>query len=621
MLRLSFACRVSRLATYTVTFFVAAGMGFSIFAAAQNNACHSGMPMKPLPAPESLPAPIKMTGIGNSHLTITATPEAQAWFDQGLSLLHDFWDYESARAFEQGVRVDPQCAMCYWGVYQALMFRNGEPNAYTQQALANAVRLKQHVSKHERLYIDAASASDDAAKAAKPGDDPDNAKEIAIWRQMVKDSPGDLQAKLFLAGALRDGYDDNGEPKKGQKEDIALIQQVLKVAPNDSAANHYWIHAIEASPHPEQAIHSAALLASLAPASGHMVHMPGHIYFRTGDYAQAEHWFAASTAVEERYQREQHVVVDNDWNYVHNLMYSIANLMEEGKMQQAAVLSAKLSGARGEFGPTLYTQSPRDGMTRLDPELPVALRTGDWNAVLRMLKDSKPGADPPHAGKEDVKLRNLTFLAGQLKEFAAGMEATQTGNIATAEAASQRLDAELWRLSQRVHDEPVPKKPSLTAPAMATVMPDAKPAPLLSNLSVMSLELRASICVAQRRLPEAKTLFDQAAHEEKDLGYAEPPRYVRPVGETEGAVLLRAGDAAGAHAAYAAALKDRPNSGFSLYGMAESSEAAGNTAVARDEYAKFLTAWKNSDANRPELAHAHEYMGSQKAVAAADTHP
>jgi tetratricopeptide (TPR) repeat protein len=620
MLRLFFACRAFRLATYTVTLFIAASTALSLPAAAQNNACHSGMQMKALPAPESLPAPIKMTGIGNSHLTITATPEAQVWFNQGLTLLHDFWDYESARAFEQGARVDPQCAMCYWGLYQTLMFRNGEPSAYTQQALASAVRLKQHVSKHERLYIDAASAADDAANAAKPGDDPDNAKEIAIWRQIVKDYPGDLQAKLFLAGALRDGYDDNGAPEKGQKEEIALIQEVLKVAPDDSAANHYWIHAVEASPHPEQAIQSAALLASLAPAAGHMVHMPGHIYFRTGDYAQAEHWFATSTAVEERYQREQHVVVDNDWNYVHNLMYSIANLMEEGKMQQATALSAKLSGARGEFGPTLYTQSPRDGMTRLDPALPVALRTGDWNAVLRMLKNSKPGADAPAIGNQDTKLENLTFLAGQLNEFAAGMQSVQSGDVAAAQAASQRLDAELWRLSQRVHDEPAPKKPSLTAPAMATVMPDAKPAPLLSNLSVMSLELRATILVAQKRLPEAKALFDQAAHEEKGLGYHEPPMYIRPVGETEGAALLGAGDAAGAHAAYAAALKERPNSGFSLYGMAQASEAADNTATAREEYAKFLTAWKSSDASRPELAHAHEYMGSQKVVAAADTH-
>jgi tetratricopeptide (TPR) repeat protein len=596
--------RILRIASVLATFSLIA----SSISAQETTACHSaGMQMKTLPAPGSLPAPVQMTGIGNSHLTITAAPEAQAWFNQGLNLLHDFWDYESARAFEQGIRVDPQCAMCYWGLYQALIFRNGETNAYTAKALANALRLKPHVSKHEQLYIDATAAADDAVNAAKPDDDPDNAKEIVIWRQIVKNYPSDLQAKLFLAGTLRDGYDDNGEPKKGQKEDIALIQQVLKAAPDDSAANHYWIHAVEASPHPEQAIKSAALLAGLAPASGHMVHMPGHIYYRVGDYAQAEHWFAASTAVEERYQREQHVAVDDDWNYVHNLMYAIANMMEEGKMQEATALSAKLSGARGEFAPTLYTQSPRDGMTRLDPLLPVALRTGDWQTVLRMLKDSRP----------DAKLENLTFLAGQLKEFAAGMQSAETGDGTGAKAASQDLDAELWRISQRVHDEPAPKKPALTAPAMAVVMPDAKAAPLLSNLSVMSLELRATILAAQKRLPEAKALFKQAAHEEKDIGYREPPAYIRPVGETEGAALLRAGDAADAHTAYAAALKERPNSGFSLYGMAQASEAAGNTTAASEEYTKFLDAWKNSDADRTELAHARAYIAAQKTVVAA----
>jgi tetratricopeptide (TPR) repeat protein len=167
-----------------------------------------------------------------------------------------------------------------------------------------------------------------------------------------------------------------------------------------------------------------------------------------------------------------------------------------------------------------------------------------------------------------------------------------------------------------VHDKPAEKKPSLTAPAMAVVMPDAKAAPLLSNLSVMSLELRATILAAKKQLPEAKNLFEEAAHEEKNLGYREPPAYVRPVGETVGAVLLRANDAEGAHAAYAAALKERPNSGFSLYGMAQASEASGNTAKAREEYAKFLIAWKHSDENRPELAHARAYLAAEKTVVA-----
>jgi tetratricopeptide (TPR) repeat protein len=338
-----------------------------------------------------------------------------------------------------------------------------------------------------------------------------------------------------------------------------------------------------------------------------MVHMPGHIYYRVGDYAQAEHWFAESTAVEERYQREQHVSVDDDWNYVHNLMYSIANLMEEGKMQEATALSAKLSSARGEFGPTLYTQSSRDGISRIDPLLPIALRTGDWNTVLRLVKDSKP----------DANLENLQFLAGQLRAFAAGMKAAETGDVAAAQSASDLLDADLWRLSQRVHDAPPEKKAAVTAPAMAVVMPDAKPGPLLNNLSVMSLELRATILAAQKKLPDAKTLFAQAADEEKKLGYREPPAFIQPVGETEGAVLLLAGDAAGAHAAYDAALKERPNSGFSLYGMAQASEAAANTAVAREEYTNFLSAWKNSDASRPEISNARAWLSGQSSVVAA----
>ena len=561
--------------------------------------------MKEIPAPEKLTVPVKMTGIGNSHLAITASPEAQVWFDQGLNLLHDFWDNESLKAFEQAVRVDPDCTMCYWGLYQALIFRSSDPNAYADQALANAVRLKDRAGKAERLYIEAAVAGDAAAKAAEPGGKPDDAKEITIWRQLVKEYPADLQAKIFLSGSLRDGYDEAGEPKKGTKEEIAILEEVLKAAPNDSAAHHYWIHAMEPSAHPEKALESATMLASLAPASGHMVHMPGHIFYRVGDYAQAEHWFAASTAVDEEYMRSQHVDVDDDWNYVHNLMYGIANLMEEGKLREATELSGKLSGARGQFRETLYIGTPRDGMTRLDPQLPVALRTGDWAGVQKMLEGARP----------EEKLENLKFLAGQLKEFARGMIAVQVGDSVAAQAASTRLDAELWRMSQKVKDAPKKKKEEAKAPVMAAVMPDALPGPLVSSLSIMSLELRGAILAEQKKLSEAKALFDEAAQEEKGLGYREPPNYIRPVGEAEGAVLMRAGDYAGAHKAYEAALVERPKSGFPLYGIARSSEAAGDAVAARAEYAKFVEAWKDGDQGMVEMTHAREYMAGAKVVA------
>jgi tetratricopeptide (TPR) repeat protein len=579
-----------------------------IAAAQQDMPGHDmGMAMKEIPAPEKLPVPVKMIGIGNSHLAITGTPEAQVWFDQGLNLLHDFWDYESIKAFEQAVRVDPNCAMCYWGLYRALMFRTSTPTSYSERALASATRLKNKSRKNEQLYIEAAMTENDVIKAASGDGNGDNAKVIAVWRSLVKKSPADLQAKIFLAGSLRDGFDENGEPKKGTKEGNAILEEVLKAAPNDSAANHYWIHAMEPSSHPELALQSATLLASLAPASGHMVHMPGHIFYRVGDYAQAEHWFAASTVVDERYMQTQHVDVDDDWNYVHNLTYGIANLMEEGKLQEATALSRKLPGARGQLQATLYIGSPRDGFGRLNPKLPVALRTGDWAGVLKMLEDEKPGD----------KLENLNFLAGELREFAAGMLALEAKDVNAAQAASVRLDAALWDMSQKVKDAPKKKKDSSTGPVMAMIMPDAMPGPLLSSLSIMSLELRASILAQQNQLPKAKSLFDEAAQQEKNLGYREPPTYIRPVGETEGIALMGAKDYAGAHKAYEAALVERPKSGFPLYGMARSSEAAGDSATARAEYANFVEAWKNGDPEASEMAHARQYLAEQKTVALA----
>ena len=121
-----------------------------------------------------------------------------------------------------------------------------------------------------------------------------------------------------------------------------------------------------------------------------MVHMPGHIFYRTGDYARAKQAFAASMKADEQYMQSQHVRVDDDWNYVHNLMYSIANLLEAGEFNEATALSAKLKDARGELESSLYPWSPRDAMSRLDPRLPVALRAADWKTVLTLLNSSNP---------------------------------------------------------------------------------------------------------------------------------------------------------------------------------------------------------------------------------------
>jgi len=558
-------------------------------------------------APEKLPAPQKMEGIGNVHLKITASPEAQMWFEQGLNLLHDFWDYESARAFEQGVRADAQCAMCYWGIYQAVSFRGGN-RYYARQALAKAAELKGHAGKTERLYIEAGEAHEAALKAEEGDSKPDFSKEIQIWRKLVKRAPKDTQPRIFLGWALVDGYDDEGEPRAGQKEGLEILQSVLKDEPDNSAANHYWIHAVEDSLKPERALHSAEILGSLAPASGHMVHMPGHIYYRVGDYERAEKSFAASTQADEHYMQAQHVQVDDDWNYVHNLMYAIANLMEEGKLKEATALSNKLAGARGELANTLYPWSSRDATARLDERLPVALRTANWPRVLELLK----------AGQPDESLPNLKFLRQDLMEFASGMQALEAKDLAKAEESSRRLDAELWRTSQRLKDEDAEKpkekkKPEETAPKLK-VMPDAYPKPLVSILSIMSLELRGGMLVARNQIDEAKKLYAQAAREEKALGYREPPVYIRPVGETEAAALMAAEQWADAREAYKAALAERPHSGFPLYGIALSSERAGDGNAAKTEYEEFMAAWKHADADLPQFAHARAFLGGREAA-------
>ena len=566
---------------------------------------------KTVPPPSELPVPIPMTGIGNSHMKITASPAAQLWFNQGLTLMHDFWDYESARAFEQSIRVDPKCAMCYWGLSQSLQFGHNTGIDYSKQALDQAVALQSHTSKKEKLIIQATQLenSEDRGKLAGARDNKKASTTSELWQRAVDKDPKDPQTRIFLAESLMDGYTDAGEPKPGTQKAIDILTAVLKDYPGDSAANHYWIHAMEPSSHPERAIVSSQKLASLAPASGHMVHMPGHIFYRTGDYKSAEHWFAASTAVDEAYMHSQHVAVDDDWNYVHNLMYGIANLMEEGKLHEATELSGKLAGARGELSPTLYLGSPRDSMTRVNALLPIALRTADWQQVEALLSASKP----------DDKLENLVFLAGNLKQFSSGMISVEKGDLASAQLASNALDADLWRKTQALKDKPAPKPEPKPATPLTTatvpVLPDATAPPLLASLSIMSLELRASILAAQKNLPEAKTLFTQAAKEEKDLGYREPPMYIRPVGETEGWALLSAGDPDDAHTAYAAALADRPNSGFALYGMARSSEAAKHTDLAHTEYQQFLTAWHDSDPNSEEQTHAHAYLGTPATVA------
>jgi tetratricopeptide (TPR) repeat protein len=533
----------------------------------------SGMELIEQVPPEQLPPPRKLSGVGNAHIPITASREVQAWFDQGLNLYHDYWDYESARAFEQAIRLDPQCAMCYWGLGKAEGFYHSNSQGYAKPAFEKAASLLDHVSEREQLYIRATMA--------------DYTTAPEMWRTLVQRYPDDFEAQLLLAPW------DSGQY-------VAALERILKADPNSSAANHMYIHALEGSDHPERALHSAEILARLAPASGHMVHMPGHIFFRLGDYAGAEEAFAASGRVDERYMRDQHVDPDNDWNYVHNLMYAVANFLEEGKFDDATTSSMKLTGARGVLDSTLYTYSTRDSMSRLEPRLPVALRTANWALVLDLLNGATVPADRP----------NLAFLAAQLRAFATGMRAVDDGDADGGAKSFASIDAALAALPPEPARGQAPMPVMAMTPPRNQVRPDALLPPIVSTLRIMAAELHGAVLMAEGRRAEADAAFEMAAKAEKDLGYREPPIYIRPVSESHAAALLAAGDATAARAAFERALTQRPRSGFGLYGLAICSEKSGEIARAVKEFAAFLDAWKRADKSLPQVSHAREYIAA-----------
>lgn len=567
--------------------------------------CHGAESAVQGVAPEKLPPPVKMQGIGNGSMTITAAnDEAKMWFTQGLNLLHDFWDYESAKAFEQAVRSDPQCAMCYWGLYKAEVFRSTDV-PWAKVALDRAVSLQRHASKPEQMYIKAAAAgykestADDHPKSGpKPGAKKKPAEstkhvdsnEAKLLRKLVKMSPEDVQARIFLAESIRDGFDEKGEPRAGTAESDGILAEILKQHPEDTAANHYWIHAMEPSLHPERALESSRKLGVLTPSSGHMVHMPGHIFYRTGDYETARTAFLSSMNVDETYMRTQNVSVTDDWNYVHNLMYMIADLMEAGRVREAMEISEKLTKARGEVGGTLYRQVPRDGMTRLSVELPVLLRAGAWESAVRELERSSPAPE----------LKNLVELRAAMLDYTQGMAALEHGDAKAAAAKSDALDAKVKNAPE--------SKDETSGMSMSR---DAMAQPVHSYMDVAAQELRASVLLAQGRGVESDAMFTKAAKAERELGYREPPFYIRPVEETRGDALLHAERFDEAKKAFAEALKQRPGSGFALYGVAQADARAGHRREATEDYAHLLQAWAKADADLPQLRAARQWMEGQ----------
>jgi len=248
-------------------------------------------------------APVRlMAGLGDHrHPIATAEPEAQRFFDQGLNLVFAFNHEEAVRSFARAAELDPKAAMPRWGIALALgpninldVDPARERAAY--DAVQKALALARGAPAHERAYVEALARRYANARA---GDPPIDLKALAAdyknaMGEVVRRYPDDLDAATLYAESAMDLHpwqlwQANGAPTEGTEEIIAVLESVLKRDPLHPGANHYYVHAVEASPYPERALPSAARLETLVPGAGHLVHMPAHIYMRTGDYLRAAH--------------------------------------------------------------------------------------------------------------------------------------------------------------------------------------------------------------------------------------------------------------------------------------------------------------------------------------------
>jgi tetratricopeptide (TPR) repeat protein len=548
---------------------------FVVPLAAQTAHVHADTAEKPA---STLPPPVMIAGVGNSHLQITtSSPDAQRWFDQGLSLLHCFWDFEALRAFREAARLDPSCAMCQWGMHRAMEF-SGADEKDLKAVVAKMKELAPKATDHEQRYIRSIVESND-----KQGEERSKAYQHEM-EGLVYRYPDDLDAQAFLALGLGSGFDEKDEPRAGALYGMAILREMLRNHPDNAAANHYWIHAVEASAHPEWALESAEKLGGLTPGSGHMVHMPGHIFFRTGDYEKARKCFLDAMQVDEAYMRSQKLAPKDDWNYAHNLSYFIANSAEEGRAKEALEYATKLEplakDPAGSDNPGFYVIQIGGTWSRL------AIRFGKWDEAIR------------HPADYGIPEDKLPLAAKALRDgmvtYARAMQALEREDLASAERAGDQLDAMLWRLMRErtaKSDNPDSKAKALAGTAQRVE----------GLLSVASRELAGNLESHRGHFDRAKVLLEQAVEAEQKLGYAEPPVYSRPALESLGYACIRAGKWDDARAAFRKVLIARRHSGFGYYGIALAWQKEGKKDEATKAWAEFKNAWQYADSDLPML--------------------
>ena len=513
-------------------------------------------------AADTKPATL-MSGLGNLHHPVsTRNAEAQKFFNQGLTLIYAFNHEEAARSFKRVAELDPKLAMAWWGYALAVGPNYNESTIdparmkSAVEAVQKAQSLSANATEIERAYINALEkrftleANPDVKKL---GTDYGNA-----MREIYQRFPDDLNAATLYADSLMNVqpwqlWAKDGKPLGNTEEIVRVLEDVLRRDPQHIGANHLYIHAVEASRQPERGLPSAERLGKLTPAAGHLVHMPGHIYIRTGDYAQAAKVNIDAAAVDRQYIKTSGAKGMYPAMYFsHNLHFQVENFNRTGQYAEASRAARELQA---------NVQQHVKDMPMVEGFLPypmfVLLRFHKWDEMLKL-----PAPD------KSLAITNTVW------HYARGVALAATGKVVEAQQ------------EQKIFSEIVKNLPGETPFGLN---------PAKDVLAVAEHVLTARIAWSQGNKTAAIESWRKAVAAQDALNYDEPPGWYFPVRESLGAALLLNGDAVTAEKIFREDLKINPRSGRTLFGLLESLKAQSKNDAATWVETEFKTAWKDAD--------------------------
>ncbi len=504
--------------------------------------------------------------LGHYHYPISTTSDlAQKYFDQGLILSYGFNHSEAARAFQEGSRLDPDCAMCYWGLAYVKGPNINAPMAENQvgeawQALQKAIAASKKVSKKEQAYIQAL-AQRYLEKSMLDRSSLDLAYAQGM-KKVVKDYPDDLDAATLYAEAVMDTmpwdyWQDNGELKPEAKPILTTLESVLERNPKHPGATHLYIHATEKE-RPQLAIEAADNLRDLVPASGHLVHMPSHIYIRVGRYQDAV------IANQKAIRADRNYLASSDVQSLYTIAYIPHNhhfLWFAALMSGQSKLAMKAAQQTAAVDANLIDNPDFTGILQHFSVVPIytQVRFEKWDQILETPSPSK-----------DLK-------------YATGVWHYARGMAFSAKGKKQEANQELAKLQELIRDLDQEKLLIGSFNSAADI------------LKIGANVLEGSIATQDQDYITAIPYFQKAIALEEKLVYTEPPDWYSPTYNLLGTVLLKANRPEEAEQAFREDLAIYPGNGWSLHGLAQSLQGQGKIVQSKTVQQQYQQAWQYAD--------------------------